>query len=336
MDKELLKKLGNMDQLAAARALCITEGEAKGFGLIEIYNAAGLRFSVTTDRCLDLYDCSYKGINLSFHSKNGLNRSQNPVYEEFFEQWPGGMLSTCGLANVGAACEDNGSHPIHGRVSMTPAQHICIDESWENDAYTITVSGEIRETRLYGRNLALTRCISTTMNARTLTLTDTLTNYDTKDEEFMLLYHINFGYPLLDEGSECVSSHEKVLPRSDNCISHCSVCSPDTEPPHQQFLHTTSAPRARAAIINPALQIGCYIEYDTANLSYMQEWKHMASHDYVIALEPCNCIGLGRVEERKNGTLQVLPAYESITHSITIGILDGQDEIDEFRRLCER
>jgi hypothetical protein len=150
------------------------------------------------------------------------------------------------------------------------------------------------------------------------------------------LYHINFGYPLLDSSSECVSSHTHVSPRGENCVSYKNMCEPGAEPPHQNYLHTTEAASARAAVINPALKLGCYIEYDTENLPYMAQWKHMAAHDYVVALEPCNCLGLGRVEERKNGTLKVLPAYESITHSITIGILDGEDEISAFRKSCKQ
>ena len=60
----------------------------------------------------------------------------------------------------------------------------------------------------------------------------------------------------------------------------------------------------------------------------------MAPHDYVVALEPCNCIGLGRVQERKNGTLRKLPAYGSITHSLTLGVLDGKAEIRAFSESC--
>jgi hypothetical protein len=336
MNVELLKKLGNMDQLAGARSLCFTDGEAKGLNLIEVYNAAGLRFTVTADRCLDLYDCSYKGVNLSFHTKNGLNTLRNPETEEFFEQWPGGMLSTCGLTNVGISCFDNGTHPVHGRIGATSARHVGIQEGWEDDEYRITVSGETRQTRLYGPDLALRRSISTTLNSKALILTDTITNYNDADEEFMLLYHINFGYPLLDCDSECFSSHKHITLHGENCGSYKNMCKPNEEPLHQNYIHTTDALRACAAVINPALQLGCYIEYDTQNLPYMHQWKHMAAHDYVLALEPSNCLGLGRIEERKNGTIKVLHAYESNIYSITIGILDGEDEIQAFRKFYEK
>ena len=72
MNVELLKKLGNIDQIAGIRESRLLHGRGQGIQLAEFYNAAGLRFTVVPDRCMDLYDLSYKGMNLCFQSKNGL------------------------------------------------------------------------------------------------------------------------------------------------------------------------------------------------------------------------------------------------------------------------
>ncbi len=335
MNIQLMQKLGNMNQIAGIRESVYTDGSSKGLRSIEVYNAAGLRFTVLPDRCLDIYDFSYKGCNLSFHSKNGLNLGQNPAKDEFFHQWPGGMLYTCGLANVGDACEDNGVHPIHGRIGSTPAKHVAICEDWQDDDYILSVSGQVWETRLYGRQLSLHRTISTGLYDKTITITDMITNHSAKDEEYMLLYHINFGYPLLDACSTFVCSPVSTQPRNTQSQDWVYMCAPDAQPQHQLFLHTLSDTHARAGITNPDLQLGGYIEYDTTHLPYLCEWKHMAAHDYVVALEPCNCIGLGRVEERRNGTLRVLPAYGSIHHSLSIGVLEGESEIQDFSKHCK-
>ena len=85
MNIELLKKLGNIDQLAGIRETKLLRGRGEDIQLAEFYNAAGLRFSVVPDRCMDLWDLSYKGINLSFQSKNGLTSPQayTPADGEF-------------------------------------------------------------------------------------------------------------------------------------------------------------------------------------------------------------------------------------------------------------
>jgi hypothetical protein len=42
----------------------------------------------------------------------------------------------------------------------------------------------------------------------------------------------------------------------------------------------------------------------------------MASGDYVLGLEPTNCYIMGRQEERRNGTLPVLGAFETEVHRV--------------------
>lgn len=332
LNTELLKKLGNIDQIAGIRETICSSGNAKGLGMLEVYNAAGLRFTVVPDRCLDIYDFSFKGLNLSFHSKNGLMNGRNPAEDEFFHQWPGGMLTTCGLANVGDACFDGGVHPVHGRIGSAPAKHVSVCERWQGSDYILSLSGEIWETRLYGRQLSLTRTISTGLYDKTITITDTITNHGKEDEEFMLLYHINFGYPLLNDLSTFICSDASTQPRNSHSHDWIHMCAPDAEPHHQLYLHTMQNKRARAAIVNPEIKLAGFLEFDTEHLPYLCEWKHMAAHDYVVALEPCNCIGLGRTEERANGTLKVLPAYGSFTHSLSFGVLEGDSEIREFSR----
>ena len=46
--------------------------------------------------------------------------------------------------------------------------------------------------------------------------------------------------------------------------------------------------------------------------------RSMASGDYVLGLEPTNCYIMGRHDERENGTLPVLKAFETEKHTVTI------------------
>ena len=48
----------------------------------------------------------------------------------------------------------------------------------------------------------------------------------------------------------------------------------------------------------------------------------MKSHDYVLALEPCNTFGIDRTEAKKQGKIAVIPAYSSIETELEIGILE--------------
>ncbi len=327
MDTKLLQKLGNMEQLAGVREVVLAGGAAKGMAALEFYNAAGLRFTVLPDRCMDIYDFSYKGCNFAYLSKNGLMPAGSPAEDEFFHRWPGGMLATCGLANVGDACEDGGVHPVHGRIGATPARHVCVQAAWQGEEYVLSASGEMWETRLYGRQLSLRRTISVGLYGKTVRIEDKLVNHGGADEEYMLLYHFNYGYPLLDEGSVFHCPDTEVRPRTQQAKDPVHMSAPGGEEPHQLFLHEPKGLRAKAALWNPSLALGGMVAFSTLNLPYYCEWKHMQPHDYVLAVEPCNCLGLGRVKERENGTLQVIGAYSALVNVLEVGVLDGEAEL---------
>ena len=88
MDAKLLKHLGNIDQIAGIRESTLLRGRGEHIHVAEVYNAAGLRFTVVPDRGMDLFDCSYKGINLSFQSKNGLTSPKA------FHPWPANSVTS--------------------------------------------------------------------------------------------------------------------------------------------------------------------------------------------------------------------------------------------------
>ena len=60
------------------------------------------------------------------------------------------------------------------------------------------------------------------------------------------------------------------------------------------------------------------------------EWKSSRSHDYCIGLEPGNSSIMGRAPERENGTLKKISGYSQIDYTVTLGLLDGAEEIKCF------
>ncbi len=149
MNKVLTRHLGNMDQLAGVRLSRLESGNAAGKRIAEVYNAAGLRFTILPDKCMDLFDLSYKGVNIAFHSKNALSAAEPfyPVPSEFFGYWSGGMLATCGLSNIGGADESDPAcvHPIHGRIGYQSADCFGYDCAWQGEDYVLTLEGRMRE-----------------------------------------------------------------------------------------------------------------------------------------------------------------------------------------------
>ncbi len=334
MNTELLKKLGNLDQIAGIREARLLRGRAEGAAIAEFYNAAGLRFTVVPDRCMDLYDLSYKGVNLAFHSKNGLTSAQvnSAMDGEFCEQWPGGAMVTCGLDNVGGSCQDaSGVYPIHGRIGSTPAQCFGTQTYWDGDRYLLRVSGEIHQTRLYGRHLSIRRTIETGLDEKTIRIHDVITNFESHDQPYMLLYHCNFGYPLLQADSIAATSRCVRMPMGDCTTDPVHMAPPSEDRPEEMFYYTGFGQTATGMLANDRLGLGVYVRYQTKHLPYMMQWKLLRAHDYVLAFEPCSCVETNRVNAIQSGKIPVLPAYSSIENELEIGILDGAEEIQALR-----
>ena len=332
MDISLMKKLANMDQIAGIREVELKTGKSQGVRVFEFYNAAGFAFSVTPDLCMDLYDLRFKGTNLAYHSKNGIISpfAFSPVNGVFVDQWIGGAMKTCGLDNVGGQCEKGGVFPTHGRLGFTPAQHFGTAAFWDGDRYVMRASGDIHFTKAFGTHVSIRRTIETDLFATSLTIHDVITNHQPDPEPVMMLYHTNFGYPLVDEGS-CVytapSTYETKAPDS-NDYQH--LVAPIDGKEEELYLHSGFGKTSCAAIVNENLGLAAYVKADTANLPNILEWKHERSHDYVLALEPCNTCCLNRADAIREGKMAYLPGYGTIENTIEIGALAGKEEIASF------
>ena len=98
------------------------------------------------------------GQPLAWQSPTGI---VHPAYfreEVWLRSFHGGLLVTCGLQNVGDPNVDEGvSHGLHGRVSHIPAR--AVTYRVEHDPLAVVVSGEVRETDVYGADLLLRRTL---------------------------------------------------------------------------------------------------------------------------------------------------------------------------------
>ena len=334
MNTELLKRVNNMANLAGIREFTLTCGKGAGMRAFEVHNAAGLRFTVLADKCMDILEVSYKGTNISFNSKNGLvSETRSPLLgEEFLYYFNGGMLTTCGPNNAGGGCDDNGTwRAFHGRFGCQSAENVTAKAFWDGDDYIMELTGDIRDSRLFGYNFLLSRTIRTSLYSKSISISDTLVNCQPEAEEYMMLYHINFGYPLLDAGARVVSSDTEVIPRTPFAAEDMrwnEIDSPEDGLEERCYFHKCTADErgfARVGLLNDELKLGAFVKYNLDSLPLLVEWKSMCSHDYALGLEPSNSYIKGRVEERENGTLRTLGGYEKAEFKLTIGILEGEE-----------
>ena len=168
------------------------------------------------------------------------------------------------------------------------------------------------------------------MDEKVIKFHDIITNFEAEDEPFQMLYHFNFGYPLLQADSCVETSKSVITPMNPMSTDPVHMMNPVDGRGEELYFNTGLGDRACGVIYNEALELGAYIAWDTKNLPGFLEWKNMKSHDYVLAIEPSNTCGLNRDDARREGKIAVLPAYSSVENHLELGILDGLTEIREF------
>lgn len=311
--------IGHPQQMYSLRRVTVAEGRAKGTDIIEVCTAGGLQADILPDMGLDIGQVRYKGVNMSWTSKNGYDSPAvfSPHETEFLHTFPGGLLYTCGLRSAGPANRDGDEwHPLHGRYHGLAAEHICTDIE-DNE---IIVKGTVRETALFGHMLVVKRTIRIPCFGSSIVVEDVVSNLSPRDEEIMQIYHCNFGYPLLSEKARLLlPENRETIPRTEFAKTGLGQeC--EFEPPIDSEEERVFFQKMRnefwASLQNPELGMQMTISWSGDTLPILSQWRSMASGDYVLGLEPTNCYIMGRSAERENGTLPVLKAFETITNRV--------------------
>lgn len=340
----MLARTGSVQQAAYVRPIEYQEGRAHGLKAIEAKNGP-MRFMAMADRALDIAQFEYRGENLTFLSKPGLNgRNQFDTNGlEAQRSIMGGLFFTCGFENIcgpyvtpAGSRYPAGSYPMHGRIRTTPAEHVCSDAHWDADGrYVLEISGEMREAELFGENMVLRRRITSVYGTPSITVEDEVTNESFREEPLMWMYHCNFGWPLLDEGAEVVIPSLKATPRDETTAADGTpwneIGAPVANKPESVYLHELAADadgRSFAGVVNRKLGLGVRIDFAAADFPYFMEWKSMGAGDYVVGLEPSNSSVLGRGWHEERGDLHTIAPQTSERKTVTFTVLEGREAID--------
>lgn len=342
--EEVHRHVGSHRQVADIRSFTLNDGREKGVHCMEFRTGSGLNFTVVPDRGMDIAACDYKGINLVWQSATGI--AGPAFYEPSGAGWIrgffGGLLTTCGLYNVGVPNDYRGEHfGMHGRLSYLPANQVSYDACWAGDDYFLLAKGEMREARPFLYNLVLRRRIQARAGEKSFVIHDTVTNEGHESTPCQVLYHINAGFPLVAGGSRLLAASRTVTPRdadaADEKENHAAFTAPIRGFREKVYYHDPapcSDGRAWVAVVNPDLGsgLGLFVKYRTETLPRLVQWKMLGEGMYVVGIEPSNSHGVGIEREEKMGTLQMIEPGQDIDFHLELGVLDGLREITDFER----
>lgn len=336
---DLRKYVGNINQVAGIRHFEYKDGKAKNVEAYEIKSGAGLEYTVLADRGLDISRANYEGTNFSYLSNNGV---VSPAYFEeegtkTLRSFIPGLLTTCGLTYYGVPDKnEDGRTGLHGRISNIPGEEISINKNLKDDEPYISVSGKIRQASFFGEYIIMERKIKSLLGKNKIVIKDSITNEGFEKQPFMILYHVNFGYPFLDEGAEIIAPIDKVIPSTEHAKKgieeHYKVEKPQMGYKEKVYYLDLIPGRdgsVTIGMINKKLGFGVYEKFNKEEFPRFIQWKQMGKGYYVMGLEPCTNYFEGRAQEREKGRLEYIKPGETKDFELELGIIE-QNEIENY------
>jgi hypothetical protein len=320
----LLKHVGDVAQVGGLRRLEHCDGVERGVEVIELRTGAGLELDILPTRGLDFGAVRFNGQPLSWLSAAGFAHPglvETSPQEGWLRAFGGGLMTTCGLSNVGSPNEDESvQHRQHGRASFAPAFEVGAWGEWVGDDYQMMVRGKTREAVLYGDKIERTRTIRARLGEASIELEDTLHNIGSKPAALMVLYHFNLGWPLIGPDSRLKvpsvkhrvvigkGTHWKVMPAPDADFSVGVI---------EHRMRADAGGWVRLEVASPTLRFKLAYE---KTLGRFTQWQQFGVGDYVLGLEPGNVGVLGRAAERAAGTLPILEPGESRVFRLELSV----------------
>ncbi len=166
--------------------------------------------------------------------------------------------------------------------------------------------------RVFGANLTLRRKVSARVGESRIRIEDILQNKGFDPQPLMLLYHINLGWPLLDETARLVGpgkSGEPPEPRDEEARSGLETWDRFAPPTSGFREHVFFRPEVgtggwtEARLENPTLEGGLAlaIRFRPEELPEFVQWTMTGEGTYVLGLEPATCRVGGREAEEEAG-----------------------------------
>jgi len=325
-------------------------GLQDGVDVVEVDNGR-LRFVVIPTRGMGIWRVWCGDIQLGWQAP-----VHGPVHPKWVNLWePSGLgwldgfdelLVRCGLESNGAPeFDDKGilRYSLHGKIANRPACRV--EVSVDNETGEILVHGEVYETRLFFTKLRLSTQIRTVVGSCELSITDTVTNVAGVPGEMELLYHINFGPPVLQPGSKVALPIKRLAPRDPIAAAeidrwdHYGPESPG-KPETAYFVQPLGDGRGQtlAMLHNEAGTHGVRVDFNITELPFFTLWKNEQPlcDGYVTGLEPAVNFPNRRSFEKAKGRVVTLQPGESRRFTVGIAALPSSDTVSAAREAILR
>jgi len=325
-------------------------GKQEGVEVIEVDNGK-LRFKVVPTRGMSVQEVLMGDLRLGWdspvqglvHPKYiNLHTRQGLGWLEGFNEW----MVRCGLEFFGAPGTDEfidntGNKAkmdltLHGKIGNTPASQVEVIIE-RQPPYDIRIRGRVDEACLHGPKLELWTQIQTAPGSNTFQISDKVTNRSAIEQEFGILYHANYGRPLMEKGAKFIAPVRQVTPINKHSASGVSTYDTYRAPTPGLAEHVfclrlwaDNSGRTKVMLRNAAANKAVAMAFSIKQLPFFTVWKNPVAYEdgYVTGLEPGTGFSRNRAIERKFGRVPKLAPHQSRFFTIDFALYTGKDQVN--------
>lgn len=340
-------KVSNPAQIGGIETAILDNGAGSGTRIAWLNTGAGLRVKVVIDRAMDIADAFFNQHSLCWLSRLGITRPQafSDRGGDWLRTFGGGLLVTCGLTHIGGPEEDAyGARGLHDQISNCAAEIISIIQpDLQLSKPEMSITGIIRQGHPLGPNIELKRTIRAVLGEPRIYIHDEVRNLGNTPVPHMLLYHFNFGWPLVDAGSRLLWSgpwearekgQDNILFKEGNDFKRAihPMQAHDGSGEEAVFIDVESDTQGtcHCGIYNEVLEMAVSLQFQKEQLPWLTNWQHWGRGEYVTGLEPGTHQPIGQKKARAAGTLLFLQAGESKNYDLILEVLTDQQAIKKL------
>lgn len=318
-------------------------GKQEGSELLTI-KSEGLTINLSPTRGLGIVNVEGNGIRLGWDSP--VKEIVNPKYMNLESRggagWLDGfneMMVRCGFEWSGHAVQADGMmYTLHGRAQNTPVSKLFVEVE-DQAPFTITIRGLIKENTFKKSNFETWVAIRHVPGSKEFTVHDILTNLSDYDRDYQIIYHSNFGTPILEQGAKFVAPVKEISPFNEyaatglkNWQTYQGPTKGFDEMVYNIFPYSDANNQTQVMLTNNASDKGVGIAFNTQQLPVLTLWKNTDTlkQGYVTGIEPGTSFAYPVTIEREQKRVPQLGAGKSTEFILTYSLLSNKEEVANY------
>ena len=249
------------------------------------------------------------------------------------------LMVRCGFEWTGHAVQADGMiYTLHGRAQNTPVSRLIVNVL-DKAPYTITVRGLIKENTFKKSNLETWVSLSYVPGSKDFIVHDVVTNKSDYTRDYQIIYHSNYGTPILEEGARFVAPVKEISPFNDYAKkglktwqTYLGPTKDFDEMVFNVYPYADEQGQTQVMVTNQAGDKGAGISFNTNQLPVFSLWKNTDTlkQGYVTGLEPGTSFAYPVTVEREQKRVRQLEPGQSTEFTLVYSLLSDKKSVEQY------